>query len=123
MKGRNVVDSSAWLEYLADSEQAGHFEAVLEDTDHLLVPVISIYEVFKKILRERGENDALQVAAQMQRGEVVDVSVSLAFDAAQYRLPLADSLIYATARQFGATLWTQDADFEGLPNVKYFPKG
>lgn len=122
MTGRNVVDSSAWLEYLADTAEAAHFEAALEDTGNLIVPVITIYEVFKKLLRERGENDALQVASQMQNGTVVDLTPSLALEAARHRLPLADSIIYATATRFGATLWTQDDHFEGLPNVMYFPK-
>ena len=122
MTDRNVVDSSAWLEYLADTNQAAHFEAALEDTDNLIVPVVTVYEVFKKVLRERGENEALQVAGQMQCGTVVDVTLSLALDAARHRLPLADGIIYATALQCGATLWTQDADFEGLPGVRYFPK-
>lgn len=122
MKGLNVVDSSAWLEYFADSDQAEHFEAALLDTANLLVPVITIYEVFKKVLREVGEGEALQAAAQMQSGAVVDLDVSLVMDAARYPLPLADSIIYATAIHAGATLWTQDAHFEGLPHVKYFPR-
>jgi predicted nucleic acid-binding protein len=119
---RNVVDSSAWLEYFADSEQAAHFEVALKDTENLVVPVITIYEVFKKVLRERGESAALQVASQMQSGGVVDLNQSLALEAARHRLPLADSIIYATTMRAGATLWTQDEHFEGLPNVKYFPK-
>ncbi len=122
MKTRNVVDSSAWLEYLADTEQAAHFEKALVDTDNLIVPVITIYEVFKKVLRERGENDALQVASQMQNGMVVDLNPSLALEAARYNLPLADSIIYATAIQCGATLWTHHEHFKDLPNVRYFPK-
>lgn len=122
MTSRNVVDSSAWLEYLADTDQAAHFEPALTDTENLVVPVISIYEVFKKVLRERGENDALQVASQMQNGTVVDLTRSLALDAARYQLPLADSIIYATAIQCNAVLWTQDEHFKDLPNVRYFPK-
>jgi predicted nucleic acid-binding protein len=122
VSGRNVVDSSAWLEYLADTDQAGHFEAALKDTENLIVPVITIYEVFKKVLRERGENEALQVASQMQSGMVVDLTQSLALEAARLNLPLADSVIYATAMMWEATLWTQDEHFKGLPSVSYFPK-
>jgi predicted nucleic acid-binding protein len=122
VSGRNVVDSSAWLEYLADTEQAVHFENALQDTENLIVPVITIYEVFKKVLRERGESDALLVASQMQAGTVIDLNPSLALEAARHSLPLADSLIYATAMSQGATLWTQDSHFEDLPNVRYFPK-
>jgi predicted nucleic acid-binding protein len=117
-----VVDSSGWLEYLADSERAGHFAAAIEDSDHLIVPVISIYEVYKKVLRERGEDAALQVASLMQSGTVVALDSSLAMEAARHPLPVADSLIYATARRHQATLLTQDEHFEGLPGVRYFPK-
>lgn len=122
MTGRNVVDSSGWLEYLADSPQAVHFEQALQDVENLIVPVITIYEVFKKVLRERGEGDALLVASQMQSGTVVDLDLTLALEAARHPLPMADSLIYATAITHGATLWTQDEHFKDLPNVRYFPK-
>jgi toxin FitB len=88
----------------------------------LIVPVITIYEVFKKVLGEVGENDALQVASQMQSGTVVDLTQSLALDAARLSLPLADSIIYATAMRWGAMLWTQDEHFKKLPNVNYFLK-
>ena len=118
----NVVDSSGWLEYLADSDRAALFAAPIEDTENLFVPVISIYEVFKKVLRERGEDDALQVASVMQSGQVIDLDCSLALEAAQHPLPLADSLIYATAMRHQATLWTQDEHFKDLPNVRYFPR-
>jgi predicted nucleic acid-binding protein len=119
---RNVVDSSAWLEYLADTDQARHYEEALVDTRSLLVPVITLYEVFKKVLRERGEGEALQVAGLMQSGTLIDLDQSLAMEAARYPLPLADSIIYATAMRHGALLWTQDEDLRDLPNVRYFPK-
>lgn len=122
MSGKNVVDSSAWLEYLTGSPRARHFAAAIEDAEHLVVPVVSIYEVFKKVQRERGERDALEVAAIMQSGDVVDIDMSLCLEAAHLDLPLADSLIYATALRHGATLWTQDEDFAGREGVKYFSK-
>ena len=122
MKTPNVVDSSAWLEYLAGSPKASQFAAAIEDVGNLVVPVITIYEVFKKVLRERGEGDALQVASLMQSGEVVDLDLPLAMDAAHLKLPFADSIIYATAMSRGATLWTQDDHFKDLPGVRYFPK-
>ena len=122
MSELNVVDSSCWLEYFVGSERAEIFAPVIEDAEHLLVPVIAIYEVFKKVLRDRGEDDALQAASAMQTGRVVDVDMSLALDAARHRLPLADSIIYATALRFDATLWTQDEDFKDLPNVRYFAR-
>lgn len=122
MKARHVVDSSGWLEYFADSPRARLFAPAIEDTKHLIVPVQCVYEVFKKFLRERGETDALQAASAMQSGEIVEVDVPLALEAGRYDLPLADSLIYATARRYDATLWTQDQDFDGLPGVRYFPR-
>lgn len=122
MKTPNVVDSSAWLEYLTGSPKASQFAAAIEDVGNLIVPVITIYEVFKKVLRERGEGDALQVASLMQSGEVVDLDLPLAMDAAHLKLPFADSIIYATAMSRGATLWTQDDHFKDLPGVRYFPK-
>ena len=118
----NVVDSSAWLEYFAGTERAELFAAAIEDEEQLVVPVITIYEVFKKVLREKGETLALRAVGQMQLGRVVGVEVPLALSAARLGLPMADSLIYAVARQQQATLWTQDAHFEGLPGVRYFPK-
>lgn len=122
MTGKNVVDSSGWLEYLTGSPRARHFATAIEDAEHLIVPVLSIYEVFKKVRRDRGERDALEVAAIMQSGEVVDVDAALCLEAALLDLPLADSFMYATARRHEATLWTQDEDFAGLHGVKYFPK-
>lgn len=123
---RNVVDSSGWLEYLADAPNADFFAPVVEDPEHLVVPVLSILEVFKWVLRERGEDAALQAAALMQQGTVVDLDVSLAMRAGklglEYKLPLADSVILATAHAHEATFWTQDADFEGLPGVEYRAK-
>ena len=122
MSAANVVDSSGWLEYFTDSDRAPFFAAAIEDTENLLVPVISIYEVFKKVLRERGEDAALQVASMMQVGTVIDLDTSLAFEAARHPLPLADSLIYATALRHEATLWTQDEHFKELPQVRFFPR-
>lgn len=122
MNAANVVDSSGWLEYFADSAQANQFAPAIEDSANLLVPVITLFEVFRKVLRERGENDALQIAAMMQTGRLVNLDSALAMEAARHPLPLADSLIYATAMRFNATLWTQDEHFKGLPRVRYFPK-
>ena len=118
----NVVDSSAWLEYLTGGVQAARFADAIEDSKRLIVPAIVLYEVFKKVLRERGEQQALQVAGVMHAGKVVPVDATLALDAARYQLPLADSLIYATAQRLAAVIWTQDDDFKGLPGVQYFAK-
>ena len=122
MSAANVVDSSGWLEYFTDSERASLFASAIEDAERLFVPVISLYEVFKKVLRERGEDDALQVASMMQSGQIIELDCALALDAARYSLPLADSLIYATAMRHEAILWTQDEHFKDLPNVRFFPR-
>jgi len=119
----NMVDSSGWLEYFADGPAAGFFAAAIEDVDALVVPTISLYEVFKRIVQQRDDGAALNAIALMQQGTVVDLTAPLALSAATFgaklKLPLADSVMYATARAHDATLWTQDADFEGLPHVRY----
>jgi predicted nucleic acid-binding protein len=118
----NVVDSSGWLEYFADSAAASFFAPAIEDVANLIVPTISIYEVFKKVLRERDENDAIQIASMMQAGKIVDLDGPLALEAARLPLPLADSIIYTTAIQHKAVLWTQDEHFKDMPHVRFFPK-
>lgn len=122
----NIVDSSGWLAYFADEPNAKHFLAPLNDSASLVVPTVTIYEVFKVILRESCENDALQAVFAMQNGAVVDLKASLAIAASRLSLendfPMADGIILATAREFNAILWTQDSDFKNICNVKYFPK-
>jgi len=122
----NVVDSSAWLEYFANGPNATFFAKAVEETRRLVVPTLCLFEVFKKIHQIRSENDALQAAASMKQGIVVDLDAPLALAAArlsiQHRLPLADSIVLATTRSFNATLWTQDCDFKDLPNVRYRPR-
>jgi len=122
----NVVDSSGWLEYFADASNADFFAPVIENTAELIVPVISLYEVFKRILQQRDENEAWQAIAAMEQGQVVDLNSSIALSAAKIsatlKTPMADSLILATARAYQATLWTQDADFATIPEVKYIKK-
>jgi predicted nucleic acid-binding protein len=123
---RNVVDSSAWLAWFTNEPGASAFSGVIEDTENLLVPSICILEVFKVVARQRGEGDALQAIALMSQSELVDLDAELAVSAALLgnanKLPLADSVVYATARRYGATLWTQDEDFDGLPGVRFFRK-
>ncbi len=122
----NIVDSSAWLSYFAGDANAEVFSTPIENIDKLIVPSITITEVFKYILRQRGENMALEAIAHIQQGKVVSLDSSLAIDAAKYgidyKLPLADSIIYATGQKFGALIWTQDVDFKSLEGVKYYPK-
>lgn len=120
----NLVDSSGWLEYFSDGPNAERFAAPLEDVKHLVVPSVCVFEVFKRLLQQKGEGMALKAAAAMQQGRVVSLDSGLALTAAKLsvslKLPMADSIILATARSFKATLWTQDADFHGLPGVRYF---
>lgn len=121
----NVVDSSGWLEYFADGPAAGFFAPAIEDAARLIVPTLSLYEVFKRVLQQRGESAALSAIAVMQQSEVVELTAPLALSAAtvsvQHKLPMADSVMYATARAFDATLWTQDADFQHLPHIRFRP--
>jgi predicted nucleic acid-binding protein len=123
----NVVDSSAWVEYFVDGPNAGRFAPAIEDAGALIVPAIALYEVFKWGLRERGEQAALRLAGVMYQGWVVDMGPDLALAAVriavEFNLAMADSVIFATARAHGATLWTQDADFARVPGVRYVPKG
>lgn len=122
----NVVDSSAWLEYFADGPNAKHFATAIENQSKLLVPSITLLEVFKRISQQRDDSIALQYIAVMQQGAVVDLDADLALRAAvlgqRHKLPLADSIIYATAQRASALVWTQDADFEGLAGVRYWGK-
>ena len=122
----NVVDSSAWLEYFADGPNAKHFARVIEKPDELLVPSITLLEVFKRISQQRDESTALQYMAVMQQSTVVELDAALAMHAAvlglRHKLPLADSIVYATAQQAVALVWTQDTDFDGLPGVRFWRK-
>lgn len=122
----NVVDSSVWLEYFADGPNAEKFAPRIQNHQELVVPTLSIYEVFKRVLQQRSETDALRAVALMQQGRIVDLNTTIALHAAklsaELKLPMADSIMLATAREYQATLWTQDADFEGIEGVNYFSK-
>ena len=122
----NLIDSSVWLEYFAAGPQADQFAAVIEKVDALLVPTIVLVEVTRRVMQQRDEDAALQIAAMLHQGQVVPLDSGIALSAAQlgvaHKLPLADSIIYATAKQYQATVWTMDAHFAGLSNVRYVPK-
>jgi predicted nucleic acid-binding protein len=122
----NIVDSSGWLAYFADEPNAKYFLTPLNDTASLVVPTVTIYEVFKVVLRESSEHEALQAAVAMRKGTVVDLTAALAIAASklslEHNLPMADSIILATAKEVNATIWTQDSDFKNMDDVKYFPK-
>ena len=119
---RVVLDSSCWLEYFSGSSRADLYARAIANTAALIVPIITLYEVYKVALREFGLAHANQAVALMREGTVIDINLNLALNAAATGLPLADSLIYATAQMQGATLWTQDAHFQGLAGVKFYGK-
>ena len=122
----NIVDSSGWLEYFAEGGNADFFAPAIEDTKNLLVPVICIYKVFKKLLQQSGDNEAQIHVSDMKQGKIIEIDESLALSAAKLsadlKLPMADSLILATARANNAILWTQDEHFKDLDGVRYIEK-
>ena len=122
----NLVDSSGWLEFFADGPNAEFFATPLKNVDELVVPTISIYEVFKSVLRQRDESAGLQAIALMKQGLVVDLTINIAMMAAklslEHNVPMADSIILSSGRLYQATVWTQDADFKGLEGVEYIKK-
>jgi predicted nucleic acid-binding protein len=122
----NIIDSSLWLEYFADTETRSAIIETIENHENLIVPTITLYEVFKKVLIERNEEDALFVIAHMRQSNVIVLDDELSLNAAKisrdYKLPMADSIIYATNLKYNAILWTQDNHFKDLPFVHYFEK-
>jgi len=122
----NVIDSSGWLEYFIGGKNANFFAPVIEDTANVIVPTISIFEVFKRTLVEKNRDDALEAVAMMYDGKIIDLDREIALIAAELsfelKLPMADSIILATARANDAILWTQDEHFKGLAGVKYVKK-
>ena len=119
----NLVDTSGWIEYFFDGNSASYFAEPIEDIENLIVPAVCVYEVFKKVNQVADEARALQAVAQMKQGQVIELSEEIAMKAAllslKHKLPMADSFVYATGQLEGALIWTQDADFKGLPGVQY----
>jgi predicted nucleic acid-binding protein len=122
----NLVDSCGWLEFFSEGPNADFYADAIEHVETLIVPSICLLEVFKKVLNDKGEDAAIEAVALMNQGRVVDLDASIAISAAKIGadrgLPLADSVILATAKSIGALIWTQDSDFEGIEGVKYIPK-
>jgi predicted nucleic acid-binding protein len=122
----NVVDSSGWLEYYAKDENSAFFAPVIQDIESLVIPTISMYEVYKKTVLQRGEEEALSAIAWMSTGKVADMTQEIALAAAvlslESKMPMADSIILATAQANNATLWTQDEHFKDMQGVKYIVK-
>jgi predicted nucleic acid-binding protein len=122
----NVIDSSSWLEYFADGPNADYFKSAIKDEEHLIIPTICLYEVFRITLSRAGEDEALRVASFMSFGRIVNLDREIALAAAhlsiRQNLAMADSLILATARLYDAALWTQDEHFRDIPGVKFIAK-
>lgn len=122
----NLVDTSGWLEYFFDGANASYFAEPIEDIPHLIVPVVCLYEVFKKVNQAADKEKALQAIAHMKQGCVIELNEETALHAAlislEKKLPMADSFIYAVGQLEGAVIWTQDVDFNGLPGVNYKAK-
>ena len=122
----NVVDSSCWLEYLMDTETGAAVAATIESPGELIVPTITLYEIYKKLLAEKGEEYALDVVSYMRTGIVIELDAGLSLSAAQisrkYKLPMADSIIYATSLYHSAVIFSCDKHFQDIPDVRYFPK-
>jgi predicted nucleic acid-binding protein len=122
----NVVDSSCWLEFIKGTDIGAAVRPIISNPDELIVPTITLYEVYKKLLAEKGENYAMDVVTYMQTGAVIDLNAALCLSAAQisrlHKLPMADSIIYATSRSYSAVLWTCDKHFKDIPSIRYFPK-
>jgi predicted nucleic acid-binding protein len=122
----NVVDSSGWLEYFADGPNADFFAPAIEKTNELVVPTVSIFEVFKRMRQQKGNDAALKAVTAMMQAQVIDLDSTLALSAAKLSgdlgIPMADSMILATTRAFNAELWTQNADLKGIEKVRYIKK-
>jgi predicted nucleic acid-binding protein len=123
----NVVDSSGWLEYFKGENNAGFFALAIVDIDRLIVPTICIYEVSRRMMMQRGEQEALHAIGVMCLGNLVELNRQIAMDAAKLslnlKLAMADSIILATARAHDAILWTQDEHFKDIEGVRYIDKG
>jgi predicted nucleic acid-binding protein len=121
-----IIDTSGWLEYFTGGPNSDFFSTAIKKDPNIIIPTIILYELWKKISREKGEDKAIELVAQLKRYEIVPLDESLSISAAkisnEYKIPMADSIIYATLMKYNATLWTQDSDFKDFENVKYIEK-
>jgi len=122
----NVVDSSGWLEFIANEDNAYFFSPAITDEENLVVPVLCLYEVFKRLHIQIGKDAAAQAIGFLYRGQLVEINDEIALEAAlisvEHNLPMADSVILSTARSQNAVLWTQDSHFKDFPDVRYVEK-
>jgi predicted nucleic acid-binding protein len=122
----NVIDSCGWLEYFADNRNEVFFTKIIEQNDSIIIPIICIYEVYKRSLEQRNETDTNTAIDYMKQYKIIAPGIEIALLAAKlskkYKLAMADSFILATAYEYEADVWTQDSDMKDLPNVHYNPK-
>ncbi len=122
----NLVDSSGWIEYLMDTQRADLFAPAIEDRHHLLVPTIALFEVHKVLSRSLPEVLVNQCLNVMRLARVLDLTDARAVAASKFsrlhKLAMADAAMYSMARELDAVFWTQDIDYQGLPDVNYFQK-
>ncbi len=118
-----LIDACGWIEFFTDGPLSGQYEKHFLDLSRIITPTIVLYEVFKKVRRERQEEEVLITVAQMQKTRIIELTAEIAFTAAEFglkhRLPMADSIVYATARTAKAQVVTSDPHFEGLDNVMF----
>ena len=122
----NVVDSSGWIEYFLDTASANNFAAAIEQTDQLIVPALSFFEVHRFLSRTVDADQRGTCLDIMRRSTVIDLNVERAIAASdiaqKHRLAMADAVMYSIAQEFNATFWTQDVDYKDLPGVSYHAK-
>lgn len=122
----NLVDSSGWIEYLQDTPRADLFAAAIEDRNHLLVPTLALFEVHRVLSRSLPTDLVNRCLDVMRLGRVLDLTdaraIAASHIAAQHKLAMADAAMYSMALEFGASFWTQDVDYQGLPGVRYQAK-
>ena len=122
----NVVDSSGWVEYFQDSPRADFFAPAIERRSELLVPVVALYEVHKVLSRKVSADVVERFLNVMRLGRVLEITDLRAINASRaanlHGLAMADAMMYSMAQEFSATFWTQDVDYELLPDVRFFAK-
>jgi predicted nucleic acid-binding protein len=121
-----VIDSSGWLEFFTDGPLADEYADHLKDLSQIVTPMIVLYEVYKRVKRERGEDEALIAVAQLRKTQIVALTDTIALRAAdlslEYKLAMADAMVYATGLLRDMVVVSSDDDFKDLPGVIYLPK-
>ena len=122
----NVVDSSGWIEFFRAGANGPVFKPIIEDRARLLIPTIALFEVHRVLSRSLPADLVTRCLDVMRLGRVLDLTdtraIAASHIAAQHKLAMADAAMYAIALEFGASFWTQDVDYQGLPGVRYQAK-